>query len=359
MRRVWQRVAIVVIAGIVAVLLWRLPRWQTAPWDAALAPRDLLLVENELRQTVLLVLAAAAIAAAAAVLWRRAVASERAAQAALELTRETQRVARFTSSVEQLADDRLEVRLGAIYGLEQVAAESAAQHWAVMGVLCAFVRSRATWDPERAEPSALQSEVQAVLTVLGRRNRSRQGDQRLDLRRTDLRGADLNGVNFAGADLSEAHLAGANLQGATLSAATLRGADLRKADLSAADLRGADLRQANLESAYMVEARLDGADLGGAKLADAYLGGAHLEGADLGGAHLDGAYLYKTHLDGASLGSGGAASVPGLQLVERDRASRAGAAVEGIAAVRPESPVTLRLNPTAKPVMLRRRRRKK
>lgn len=300
--RRWRATLLIAAAGALAVLLlWLLPHWQSAPLGIALPPRDLLLVQNELRRTLVLLFGVASVVAVAVLLWRRVVDSERTARDALAVAREAQRGERFGRAVGQLADDCLEVRLGAIYGLEQIAAESAIQHRAVMEVLCAFLRARAAWHPLRPEAAPLAIDVQAVLTVLGRRNRAHQPEERLDLRRTDLRGADLNGARLGPAILSGAHLEGASLQGAQLEGADLRGAQLGNADLVEAHLEQADLREAQMESAYLVEAHLEGADLGGAQLPGAYLGGAHLEGANLTGAQLDGAYLYKAHLEGTRL----------------------------------------------------------
>jgi len=353
-RRAWP-LLIVAAGGAAGLLLWKLPQWQTAPWRAFLAPRDVLLVENELRQTLVFLIGAAAILAALAVLWRRVAAGERAAYASLAVAQEAQRSERFIRAVGQLADDRVEVRLGAVYGLEQIAAESEAQYWPIMEVLCAYLREHTAWEPERPQPVRLPTDVQAVLTALGRRPRAHEGDERLDLRRTDLRGADLNGFHLERAILREAHLEGASLQGTHLEAADLRGANLSNADLVEANLKGADLREAHLEAAYLVEAHLERADLGGAFMAGAYLGGAHLEGADLGGAHLDGAYLYKAHLEGASLHAARVVSAIGMHRDERERINRTAAAEE-------EEPVALprRRAPLAdsdEPVALPRRER--
>jgi len=327
---------VLLAAGLAAagLLLWYVPRWQTEPWLAFLTARDLLELQNQVRQTVALLLAAGAVLAGLALLWRRVAVSERTALDALRRTEESQRLERFTRAVGQLADARLEVRIGAIYGLEQLAAESGRHHWPIIEVLCAFVRERAAWDAERPAAPRLPTDVQAVLSVIGRRSVAHEaGDAtRLDLRRTDLRGADLNGVRLARANLFEAHLENATLQAANLSGADLRGAHLQNADLVEADLRGADLREAHMQSAYMVEAHLEGADLGGAQLGGVYMGGAHLQGADLGGAHLDGAYLYKANLEGASLYGARVMSTIGMHRDERERINRTAA----------DEPVTLR-----------------
>ncbi len=317
---------------LAVVALWKLPQWQTAEWRAFLTPRELLDLQNQVRQTLAILLAAGAMLTGLALLWRRVTASERAALDAIRLAEDTQRREHFSRAVGQLADDRLEVRLGAIYALEQVAGESRQQHQPAMEVLCAYLRERAAWDPERPPAPRLPTDVQAVLTVLGRRPTAHEEGTsfRLDLRRTDLRGADLNGVSLERANLFEAHLETATMQAARLAHADLRGAWLDNADLVEADLRGADLREAHLDGTYMVEARLEGADLGGAHLAGAYLGGASLQGADLGGAHLDGAYMYKANLEGASLHAARVVSTIGVHRDERERVNRTAAAQEEI-----------------------------
>jgi uncharacterized protein YjbI with pentapeptide repeats len=315
-------------AGIAAagLLLWWVPQWQVAEWQSLLSPREQLELLNQVRQTVALLLAAGSILVGLALLWRRVAASERTALDAVRVSEEAQRQERFTRAVGQLADPRLEVRLGAIYGLEHLASESARHHWPSMEVLCAFLRERAAWDAERPQAPRLPTDVQAVLSVIGRRQLAHERpDMRLDLRRTDLRGADLNGVHLARANLFEAHLDHASLQAAHLAGADLRHASLFSADLVEADLKGADLREANLDSAYMVEAHLEGADLGGAHLAGAYLGGASLQGADLGGAQLDGAYLYKANLEGASLHGARVMSTIGVHRDERERVNKTAA----------------------------------
>lgn len=323
---------LITLAGVVAVLLlWQLPRWQTAEAAAYLSQRELIDLQNQVRQTLAILLGAGAILAGMALLWRRVTAGERVALDAVRLAEDTQRSERFTRAVGQLGDERLEVRLGAIYALEQVANESRLHHQPAMEVLCAYLRERAGWDAERPAAPRLPTDVQAVLTVLGRRTVTHEASTafRLDLRRTDLRGADLNGVNLERAQLFEAHLEAATMQAVRLAHADLRGAWLNNADLVEADLRGADLREAHLDGTYMVEARLEGADLGGAHMAGAYLGGASLQGADLGGAHLDGAYMYKANLEGASLHAARVVSTIGVHRDERERVNRTAAEAEG------------------------------
>jgi uncharacterized protein YjbI with pentapeptide repeats len=347
-----RRVGLVALAALGLLLLWEVPRWQAAPSRAQLSAQELLLLENQLRLTLVLALGAALTVGTLVVLARRMISTERRGRAALELARAAQHAERCARAVAQLDDARLDVRVAALYGLEQIARESPAQHWPIMEVLCAFVRDRTPWDPGRPVAARLPTDIQAALTVVGRRTHSPAREERLDLRRTDLRGADLNEAHFERAVLRGAHLAGASLQSAHLTGADLRGADLRNADLVAASLERADLREAHLESAYLVEAHLEGADLGGACLSGAYLGGAHLEGADLGGADLGGAYLYHAHLDGASLHRARAVTAVGSARPRRDGSS-GGSLADDLTAAR------LRRFRKALPVSLRRRRRKR
>jgi Pentapeptide repeats (8 copies) len=188
------------------------------------------------------------------------------------LTQQGQITDRYTKAIEQLGSDKLDVRLGGIYALERIAADSPRDHPTVVEVLSAFVREHG--QPPTSPTGALlsvkpASDVQAALDVLGRL------PQRSGVSRGDLSAAL---VAFAG-------LRRANLSGAVLNETYLPGAVLLKANLSGASLILADLSGAVLE----------GADLSGARLYEADLSGAHLEGADLSGAVLDGVDLQKAY----------------------------------------------------------------
>ena len=231
---------------------------------------------------------------------------------------------RFTQAIDQLGavkegkdgkkdEANLEVRLGGIYALDRVARDSPQDQWTIVEVLTAYVRENARWveptdvdvsPPEKLlEPSPqamgksqrkprLRADIQAVLTVIGRRLRS--GDRpepALDLRDTNLRWA----------DLQDAHLEGAFLGGAHLERAFLENAHLERASLEGTHLDGAELHGAHLEHAYLEGAHLEHAFVGGAHLDGANLTNAHLDGANLTNAYLTEAFLIDTHLDGADL----------------------------------------------------------
>jgi hypothetical protein len=93
-----------------------------------------------------------------------------------------------------------------------------------------------------------QPDVQAVMTVLGRREVERE-DPPLNLRKVDLRKS-----NLQHAKLQRARLDGAWLQGANLNWAQLEGTRLLRARLQATRLRLAE----QLETAELDKAQFDG-----------------------------------------------------------------------------------------------------
>jgi hypothetical protein len=58
----------------------------------------------------------------------------------LQVAEQGQLTERYTKAIEQLGSDKLDVRLGGIYALERIAADSERDHPTVVEVLSAFVR---------------------------------------------------------------------------------------------------------------------------------------------------------------------------------------------------------------------------
>jgi hypothetical protein len=229
----------------------------------------------------------------------------------LKLTEQGRVADRYAKAVSQLGSDQLDVRIGGICALERVSRDSARHRAAVMEVLTAFIRECSHKplrppDPARREdkPSA-RPDVQAALTVLGRRSQERNS-RPIDLTGADLTGADLRGANLTRARLFCARLFCARLTGADLSRANLHGADLTGADLTRATLTGADLTRACLFCVRLTRATLTRADFTCADLTSADLYGAHLTGADLTRAvlyraDLTRARVFRAHLADADL----------------------------------------------------------
>ncbi|MFI6960023.1 pentapeptide repeat-containing protein [Nocardia sp. NPDC050408] len=209
--------------------------------------------------------------------------SLRATNAQLGLSQQTAVTDRFRLAAEQLASDKVDVRLSGIYLLERLAKDSPVDHATVFAVLAAFVRTHAAMSGCQTPLDGMPVDTQAALTVIGRRDITNEPiPARPNLHRTCLEGADLdkaklNNVDLISANLGDAYLGDANLEGALLAGARLTLANLYRADLTGAHLVGANLAGANLTDANLTDANLDGVDLTGVDLT----------GADLRGVHLD------------------------------------------------------------------------
>jgi len=205
----------------------------------------------------------------------------------------------FATAIEQLGNTNFAVRLGAVYALEALAKSALELHGPIFETLCAYVRNKAPAPKDDQVTKKPNVVVQAMLTVIGRRDPAHDPEEfRLDLRKTDLRKCDLRKGHFENALLTATHLAGADLKEIHLEGAHLGGANLKGAKLQKAHLEGANLGGAQLNGASLWCAHLEGADLVGAKLEDAHLWKARLEDANLYGAYLEGASLSNVSFNG-------------------------------------------------------------
>ena len=316
---------LVAFAGVILVPVWLQPPLSKADLSAVPAGEKRVTLQqaqgqlqNNTRSTLLQGLAGVLVVAGAIATWRQ-----------VQISREGQITDRLTHAIDQLGDDKVDVRIGGIYALERLAKDSAADRVAISEILAAFIRTHAPWHAgHRSHPDPHPTpdvdetmlwltdrapDVRTAILVLGRHPHD-QNDQHLALRRvdlrrtnfyhgtlinvdltdsnlaacyaagvqwkmcrfrnTDLRKTRLNGAILDQSDFVWAHLQGANLEGANLEGATLREADLSNACLYVANLRDADLRDANL-----TEADLRGADLSGARLTGAQLTNAQADQA--------------------------------------------------------------------------------
>jgi len=306
-------------------LVWWVPRRQI-PFSV-LDPKDRVGLENELRRTLAQILGGVVILVGLYSTWKT-----------VNISQEGQITDRFTKAIGQLGEsgsEKLAIRLGGIYALERIARDSERDYWPIVEILIAYIRSSSPLPSSEKQPSTILSDIQAILTVFGRRTRiyGMGEDQGLDLSRTNLRGARCREINLQMANLNGSFLEGADLTGAHLQFVDFRGANLKEAKLSDAHLEGADLSGAHLEWADLSGAYLGGTSSIIAKftevpelndltarlirqkkidffdqvsnklyeklrtnLSAAYLEGANLSAAHLGGADLDGTHLEKTNL---------------------------------------------------------------
>jgi uncharacterized protein YjbI with pentapeptide repeats/membrane protein implicated in regulation of membrane protease activity len=318
--------ALLAVAGASALVVRFAPPWLVSTSGLTGTAR---LDELSRVRIVLLALVLGALAAAVATYLFRTSARERR-----EESHERALMERFMRAVDQLGHPALDVRLGGIYSLERLARESPENHGPIIEILAAFVREHAHWPARESGPFGDVSshaagsppptgargsdirprpptDVEAAVTIIGRRVVAQDTDAPISLSRTALAGATLTGAHLERALLSGANLEGADLFKAHLNAADLEGANLRNAGLLLASLNdtvlwgvnaeGARLYGASLEGAALKGANLKSAGLTGANLKDAGLHSADLSGADLTGANLEGAGLEGANLEGANL----------------------------------------------------------
>ena len=219
------------------LVLWWLPQWQVA---AVPEEKERIDLETKSRQTMAQILGGAALLGGLFFTAQTLRISQeglqvnqetlRINQQTLQITQEGQITERFTKAIDQLGkpgEDNLAVRLGGIYALERIARDSTKDHGPIMEVLTAFVReqthvqkttpakpSPASGESSDQERAKVPADIQAILTVLGRRTRTygKGESQPLDLSRAQLQGAILAGAQLQGAILWEAQLQKADLR---------------------------------------------------------------------------------------------------------------------------------------------------
>ncbi len=247
-----------------------------------------------------------------------------------DLAAQSQYTDRYTKAVDQLgqqSDSQLQIRLGGIYALERLAHDSPRDQPTIIEVLSAFIRSTAphtTTKPDQPatcpSTTAITLDIQAALTVLGRRNTSNDNGSHIDLHQvcmpdTTLTNANLASVNLIDVDLTNADLEGANPTDADLGRANLTSTDLTWTDLTNANLTGTNLGGTNLGDANLTNAAFGSVNLSSTNLSHTNLTNANLGGADLTGTDLSGANLRTAYFGGANLTN---ANLEGANLTDTD-----------------------------------------
>jgi uncharacterized protein YjbI with pentapeptide repeats len=303
---VWKASVVVVTLG----RRWLLPRRRTVSWGLGITVVMALLIgfiiaggaswygKNHEAIAPLLTLAAGLAVAAVALIRHFA---------QTDADRQRRITESYSKAVEQLASDKIEIRLGGIYTLERISRESLDDYWTVMVTLCAFVRERARRKAlERAcsetvarfygmsdttETRTPPTDIAATLAVIVRREergRKREREVVIPFKRGQV--TEELALGGMALDLHEADLSGANFS-AAFGRADFRQADLRGTDLSRATLSGVDLRFANLDRANLSGAVLWATLLSMARLTITNFSMADCLGADFRGANLEGADL--------------------------------------------------------------------
>jgi Pentapeptide repeats (8 copies) len=213
--------------------------------DILVIEKDKTVIQNGLYTTIVQALGGVVLGVTAYVGYRNLKIGEenlKVGQKNLEVTEDKQVTERFSKSIEHLGSDKIDIRLGGIYALEQIAFDSAKYHWTIVEILSAFIREKSRSN----SADSVGVDIQAALTVIGRRKQY-PNDKVIDLRKISLVGVELQNTNFSKADFSSTNLSNANLSGANLSEANLSLTNLIGADLSNAHLNGADLKNTHLD----------------------------------------------------------------------------------------------------------------
>ena len=213
-------VGFVFLALLGLILLWQGPKWQVDK-SSTWAPEERFDRENEARKTLATILGGIVLLTGGFFTWRNITLAQRA----LAVAQEGQITDRFTKAIEQLGaidssgKKKLEVRLGGIYALERIADESERDHWEIIEILSTYIRENAPVSQQGlAQPKQPSSAyvptsragtdyVQAIITIIGRRNRKYEPTpRRLNLRDTNLSDLRLVGnfslVNLIGVGLT-------------------------------------------------------------------------------------------------------------------------------------------------------------
>ncbi|HZA84549.1 MAG TPA: hypothetical protein VFC13_24240, partial [Actinomycetes bacterium] len=150
------------------------PKAENVPTTTALGSAERLKAENDARTTLPQGIAGLVLVVGAGATWRQ-----------IQISREGQITERFNKAIDHIGEpaiDKIDVRLGGIYALERIANNSKDDRATIAEILTAYVRGHAAWKSpaEDAEPSDAATDepaelrvrapdIQAVMTVLGRR----------------------------------------------------------------------------------------------------------------------------------------------------------------------------------------------
>jgi Pentapeptide repeats (8 copies) len=224
----------------------------------------------------------------------------------LKVTQDKQVTERFSKAIEHLGSDKIDIRLGGIYALEQIAIDSPEKyHWTIVEILSAVIREKSPRIVDIRKESKVTDpkvDIKAVAFVLSRRNVERDPqDKFINLEVVNLSGIEIESSgNFDNCNLAYSNFTGAKLNGIKLRKVILTGSILIHAKLRGVDLSGADLSGKNLPGSYMGIYE-NGANLSYADLSEANLTKANLNCTDLTRTNFSRANLSDADLSDANL----------------------------------------------------------
>jgi uncharacterized protein YjbI with pentapeptide repeats len=229
----------------------------------------------------------------------------------LKVAEEKQVTERFSKAIEHLGNDKaIEIRLGGIYTLEQIAINSPNEyHWTIMDILSAFIREKRPFD--NTDPVGI--DIQAALAVIGRREQDVHNPQMkfIDLRKVNLVGIDLRNMDF-----NHVHFCDANLQKAQLYKVVLSHTCLTSTDLSAASFNDVEFCNAMLSSA-----NLSNATFNNVNFREATLNSTNLKESGFNHADFSDASFINTNIQGTNFWNADLSTCKNLTWIQRDSAT--------------------------------------
>jgi hypothetical protein len=127
-----------------------------------------------------------------------------------KVTEDKQVTERFSKSIEHLGNEKIDIRLGGIYALEQISIDSSKYHWTIMEILSAFVREKSK-ETSSKKLEKMKEDIQAALTVMNRRcaEQDPQGEKinlmQVNLKLVEFQAANISGVNLSRSDFTSAN----------------------------------------------------------------------------------------------------------------------------------------------------------
>ncbi|MGP4010523.1 pentapeptide repeat-containing protein [Streptomyces sp. 4N124] len=266
----WITLAVALVGLVVgyALLLWQGPWWLDGAHlrEKDLQPADGVVITGF--RTALGALGLGVLGLAGLVYTHRTLEHTRTKdREQAELTRDGQVTDRYVEAIKLLSDKEATSRIGGIYALERIMRDSKKDGDTIVQVLAAFVRKEAAKGADDESQYRPKEEVQAAMTVIGRR--WSRGIDPLNLAGVQLRLVDLQHADLTDTCMDFANLAAANLEAANLSNVSLHKADLSAAAMTDASLYNAKLTAARLDKTTLTHAILEDADLRGADLSQA------------------------------------------------------------------------------------------
>ncbi|AUR11904.1 putative low-complexity protein [Phaeobacter inhibens] len=241
--------------------------------------------------------------------------------------------------MEEITEPNLEVRIGALYGLERIAHDSLRDHLQIIEIIYAYVRNNARSDhapkpfyeeyqelaqntpdyqglndhqiaerlgignpteelqPWRARIWAanlrpMREDIQTALRTIARRTDQQKLVEQLagfapDLSKTNLQGANLENIDF-----SQHNLHGVRLDGSRLRRVNFNGADLSNSWFTGAELKDCELSGANIEYASFLSSDIENCHFDG-----------NLENSVFFGSEINSSYFSSHEINRSDLSS--------------------------------------------------------